>query len=384
MTMSYQYTDDPVNPTTLWDADRLGFLVLASFEGFGSRTLNKLNVFFRTEGNRAVRAGMEQLISLGVTQKAAEKFLSFREETDALNLARDMDAEGIALLTINDASYPPQLKHIPDPPFALFIRGNPEWREKNVAIVGTRRMTSYGRHVAASLARDLACAGVGIVSGLALGVDTVALESANAYGSTIAVLGSGVDDTTIYPRANFHLAKSMIESGSIVMSEFPLRTLGLKHHFPLRNRIISGLCQATVVVEAAEGSGSLITANSALDQNRDVFSVPGPITSPQSQGTNKLLKMGAIPCTSAADILEQLSLPAAEALGRHPIKLTERQIALLRILDIPLHVDDISRQLKLDTGSVSAEVMALELAGLASSTGGKIYVRTPASLLYIG
>ncbi|MDQ7814563.1 MAG: DNA-processing protein DprA [Patescibacteria group bacterium] len=382
--MSYQYSDGSVNRSIAWDDGRLGFLLLASFDGFGSRTLNKLNKYFHADGKRAMEAGVDKLVSLGVTQKAAEKFSAFREETEISVLSHVLDKEDITFVTINDAAYPPQLKHIHDPPFALFIRGIPEWREKNIAIVGTRRMTSYGRHVAADIARDLACAGVGIVSGLALGVDTVALESANAFGHAVAVLGSGVDDVTIYPRANFHLAQNMIKSGGVVMSEFPPLTLGLKHHFPLRNRIISGLCQATVVVEAAEGSGSLITANSALEQNRDVFSVPGPITSPQSQGTNKLLKMGAFPCTGATDVLEQLSLPAAEALSHHPVKLTERQISLLGILDIPLHVDDISRQLKLDTGSVSAEVMALELAGLASSTGGKIYVRTPASLLYIG
>jgi DNA processing protein len=216
-------------------------------------------------------------------------------------------AAGTRLITCADADYPTALRHIPDPPPYLYVRGTLDREDRAglaLAIVGSRAASAYGCESASMLAGDLAAAGVTIVSGLAHGIDGAAHRGAlTAGGRTIAVLGCGVDVS--YPRAHASLAASIAAHGALV-SEFPMGTPPLPHHFPIRNRIISGLARGVLVVEATDRSGSLITARLAAEQGRDVFAVPGHINAPRSQGVHRLIRNGAKLVTSAADVLEEL------------------------------------------------------------------------------
>lgn len=372
--MSYQISRTIVNGR---DSSRLGWLLLASYVGFGSRTLHKLNRRFAGNGEDASRVREETLRGFGCRPKAIRDFLAFREETRAEDLGDRLDRERIAFVLFGDEAYPPLLRQIADPPFALFLRGKADLRDLDgVAIVGTRKSTAYGKNAGTWIAEDLARAGFAIVSGMAGGIDTIAHEAALAAGGqTIAVLGGGVDDSALYPRANLGLAKRIEENGGTILSEIPPGVLPLPFSFPLRNRIISGLCRATIVVEAADGSGSLITAHQALEQNRDVFAVPGPITHAQSHGTNRLLTMGAIPCTGPEIVIGQLRQGYEPAVPRtHGVTAEER--ALLDLLPSPLHADEIARQLREPVAVVCARLVGLELKGLVTNEGAHVYARS--------
>lgn len=359
------------------DTSLLGWIFLASFDGFGSRTLFKLARHFSGKGERAMHAGADVLLELGVKNSTIDRLDRFRKKASAERFAEFLVANGIWFMLHDDDRYPPLLRHISDPPFALFGRGNEDLKDMTaVSIVGTRRSTAYGAHVTRWIGNELAHAGVTVVSGLAGGIDTIAHEAAlEMNGRCIAVLGSGIDDDAIYPRTNLDLAKRILENGGTVLSEFPPGTEGLKFHFPLRNRIISGMSRATIVVEAAEKSGSLITAFQALEQNRDVFAVPGPITNAQSMGTNRLLRMGAEPCTSPDDILRSLNGSVAPP-SPCRISLTVEEQDLLDLLDAPRHIDDLARALAIPVAAVNARLMRLELSGVAVPHGGGIYART--------
>ncbi|MBI5654449.1 DNA-protecting protein DprA [Candidatus Uhrbacteria bacterium] len=377
MAMFYQAPAISVNTPKPWDESRLGWLALAWFDGFGTRTLHRLAKRYGGRGDKALACTLEDLLAANVTEKVAARFFGFRRETDTERLARKMEEEGVSLMLDSDEDYPPRLKQISDPPFALFVRGPKIFSELEIAIVGTRNCTPYGRNVTIELAHDLARSGLGIVSGLALGVDAYAHGAAlEDGGRCIAVLGGGCDDGSIYPRHNLKLAQEILGGGGTIISEFPPGTFSLKHHFPLRNRIIAGLCRAVVVVEAAEESGSLITAHLALEQNRDVFAVPGPITSEQSRGTNKLLKLGAIPCTGAADILTHLELTADSPKPRQTVPLTPEEEAVCDALDQPRHADELGRILDLDAATIATRLMGLELKGRVKSEGGQMYTKS--------
>lgn len=375
--MSYQPPASPVNTAAILDAGRSGWLALASFDGFGTRTLHKLAALHRGDGQAAWDVSAANLEALGVGAAVRERFADYRRTADPDALAHRLEREGVRFVLKQDADYPSLLKEIPDPPFALFCRGELKRVAATVAIVGTRHCTTYGQRVAADLARDLGLAGFAIVSGLAMGIDAVAHSAAADQNATCwAVLAGGCDDASIYPRHNLKLAHRILEQKGCLMTEFPPGTFSLKHHFPLRNRIISGLSRAVVVVEAAEGSGSLITAHAALDQNRDVFTVPGPITSRQSGGTNQLLKLGAIPCTGAEDVLAALEAQLPLQPETDPGPLSEDETRLLRCLDEPLMADDLARKLKLTSAETSRLLVALELKGAIQQQGGQKYAST--------
>lgn len=358
-----------------WNQSRLGWLTLAWFDGFGARTLRKLRAHYANDGEKAVQVSGSKLKSLGVTGPTTEKYLVWRPNVASEMLARRLDAEQIRFVLDNDQEFPTYLKHSSDPPACLFIRGARLQLNRPVAIVGTRAMTSYGARVTKMLSRELALAGCEIISGLALGIDGCAHQSAlEAGGKTIAVLASGCADSTIYPRNNLPLAKRILEQRGTLVSELPPGTYSFKHLFPLRNRIIAALSVAAIVVEASESSGSLITAKLALEENRDVFAVPGPITSEQSRGTNNLLKLGAIPCTGPEDVLRIFNLTEDSALSA-AIQITEEERSLLEILDRPLHKDELIRALEMPPADISSRLTALELKGLIETEGGQIYSR---------
>jgi DNA processing protein len=268
-----------------------------------------------------------------------------------------------------DAAFPPLLAAIHDPPPRLFLRGTGDsslLQEPAVAVVGARACSGYGRSVTRSLARELAAAGLVVVSGMARGVDGEAHRGAlEAGGRTVAVLGCGVDRD--YPAAHAELARRICEHG-LVVSEYEPGVEPAPWRFPARNRIIAGVCSATVVVEARERSGALITADFALEEGRDVLAVPGEITSSLSAGTNALLKLGAAPVTCAADVLELYDLVAPVSAARALGPAAETLLARLR--DAPLTADELVRASGIDPGESAAALTALELAGRVTVEDG--------------
>ncbi len=285
-------------------------------------------------------------------------------------------AIGARLISLFDEDYPIRLRDIADPPPVLFVLGRMLGAdEPAIAVVGTRRATSYGRQAVDRIVSDLASAGVAIVSGLARGIDAAAHQSTlSAGGRTIAVLGSGLD--RVYPSEHRGLAQQITRDGAVV-TEFPLGTAPDAMNFPRRNRIISGLAQGTLVVEADLESGALITVDFALEQGRDVYAVPGSIFSPTSRGTISLIKEGAKPVSSAEDILEELNIEFTQAaLAPSPEPDTDEESRLLALLTAdPAHIDDIGRASGLPMPVVSATLAIMELKGLTRNVGGLHYVR---------
>jgi DNA processing protein len=347
--------------------------------GFGPRAFKTLTSGFPSLED-AWRDDGEIFFDLDLTQKQTNNFLEFRKNNSPENLFDELTKENIELITIEDEAYPTQLKEIASAPPVLYIRGDRKiLSKKSIAIVGSRKFTEYGRRVTENLTKDLVRAGLTIVSGLALGIDGIAHRAAlDAGGLTAAVLGTGIDDRTIYPRDHFNLAKNIIENGGALLTEQPPRTPSLKQNFPARNRIMSGLALGTLVIEAAENSGSLITAQFAPEQNREVFAVPGDIFSPQSAGANILIKRGAKLVSSAMDILEEFSLSRS-----HPqlaLKLfkpkTDKEKTIWKILSNDhLHIDKISKLAKLDTATVSSVLATLEIEGAVKNIGGQNFIK---------
>jgi DNA processing protein len=304
--------------------------------------------------------------------------VSLRRRHDPVTEEERLAALGASALTIEEPEYPAALRNLPDPPPVLFVRGElcvaDEWA---VAIVGTRRATPYGRQVAEYLGGALAEAGVTVVSGLARGIDGCAHRAALAAGGrTIAVLAHGLD--TVYPPEHGRLAQDIAASGALV-TEFPPGTRPDAPNFPRRNRILAGLAQATVVVEAGHTSGALITADLALEQGREVFAVPGNIFSPTNQGSNRLIKEGARPMTSPRDLLEELhlSMTLEKRSMRETLPADSTESAVLAQLGSePLHVDELSRAMGLPVATVSSTLVLMELKGLARQVGALNYIRS--------
>jgi DNA processing protein len=285
---------------------------------------------------------------------------------------------GQQLLVPSDSGFPARLRSIPDPPPVLFLRGDPElFVRPAVAIVGSRNHTRYGAEVAARLADEVVRAGAVVVSGMALGLDAVAQGAAlDAGGSTIGVLGTGAD--IVYPRQNRRLFDRVLAEGALLTEHRP-GDGGHQGAFPRRNRLISGLADALVVVEAAEGSGTLITVTCALEQGRDVFAVPGPISSPTSRGTNRLLRDGAIPILEPEDLFRALGgagrTPQTVMLSP-PCTLSPDEARVLDALgDEPRHVDELALITGLPIGPLLGTLLGLEIGGLAEQLPGSVFRR---------
>ena len=286
----------------------------------------------------------------------------------------------VRFLRRGDSAYPPLLGQLHDPPQQLYLRGDAATEllaRPAVAIVGARSCSAYGSEVARMLGRELAAAGVVVVSGLARGIDGDAHRGAlQAEGDTVAVLGCGVDRD--YPRSHAGLARQVAATGLIV-SEYPPGVEPAPWRFPARNRIIAGLCLATVVVEARERSGALITADFALELGREVFAVPGEITAARSAGTNNLLRQGAAPLLGVDDVLDALGLERATA---RPVPVSPAEEDLLRVLaDAPSSADELARVCGLASGDIAARLVELELAGLVSQADGVYRCRPDRSVL---
>jgi DNA processing protein len=306
-----------------------------------------------------------------VSRPRSGRFARFAAGFDEREYRRELERRGLRFLARSDAGFPPLLRAIHDPPAGLFIRGTADVEllsRPAVAIVGARACSAYGAGVARMLGRELASAGLLVVSGLARGVDGEAHRGAleaGRSGSTVAVLGCGVD--RIYPAAHARLGGEIAENG-LVVSEYAPRVLPAPWRFPARNRVVSGLAAATIVVEAREGSGALITADFALEEGREVLAVPGEITSALAAGSNGLLRLGATPLTRTEDVLELFGLEAAAP--EEPELGAAARAVLEHVRDEPRGADAIGRVTGLGAGEVAAALAELELAGLVTESAG--------------
>jgi DNA processing protein len=328
--------------------------------------------------SEAWRAGPADLRAAGLDNRAVRAIGTGRSAVDPDAELAGLEREGIQALTWDDTAYPRRLREIDDAPPVLYSRGNlSPADEVALAVVGTRRPTPYGRQVAEEFAHQLAGEGITIVSGLARGVDAIAHRSAlQAGGRTLAVLACGLD--MVYPPEHAKLAREIAERGA-VLSEQPLGTQPRGDFFPRRNRILSGLSLGVLLVEGDIKSGAMITAKQALDQNREVFAVPGSMFSPQSRGPNALIQRGeAKLVTSVQDIRDELNLTAApqQIQMQELIPATDTEAALLRhISKEPAHIDEVCRGSKLPASTVSSLLAMMELKGLVRQMGPATYVR---------
>lgn len=270
----------------------------------------KLIINYFGSAKRAWLAADNEYLNINLPGKIAVNFINFRKKFPIEKFLEELNKKKIEILCLEDRNYPENLKQIIDAPFVIYTRGNLELlkkADKNVAIVGTRMMTIYGKNVTEKIVGELTGENIVIVSGMAMGIDTIAHKTAlKKGGHTIAVLGSGIDQ--IYPPANYDLYWQIIKDGSLVVSEYPPGFKPSKTTFPLRNRIISGIAKGIVVIEGRKTSGAVITAKYAVEQGREVFAVPGPVNSPMSAAGNYLIKQGANLATSGNDILEGLNI----------------------------------------------------------------------------
>ena len=382
------------------------WLWLTELPGLTNQTRLALLRHFPTPEDVYYADPEEVLLTEGITREQA-KLLEDKDCSGADRILADCQRLDLDILTIQDAGYPNRLRNIYDPPCLLYVRGRlPAFDdEASIAVVGTRDCTPYGISSAEKLGYGLAAGGAVVVSGLARGVDSAALRGALRAGGTVtAVLGNGLD--VIYPPENQYLYEDVAAAGALV-SEYPPGTSPEARHFPVRNRIMSGLCVATLVVEAPARSGALITAGTALEQGRDVFAVPGPIDAPTSVGCNRLIRDGAGLVTDAWDILgeyeprfpdklrregaretpavlgyqarqrtEPKPVPPSVSLSRNDYSLTDDQIRLLRALtEEPMLVDDLIELTEIPTRRVLSALTVLEIEHLVTQHSGKRYAR---------
>jgi DNA processing protein len=357
--------------------DRLLFwIALNSVTGVGRITFRKLVRQFGSP-EQALQASDEDLRTSGLSDKTIAEIRSCSwQEPAALELKKARTAD-VDIIPDDDPRYPAALRKTPDPPLYLYVKGRLEPDEEAVAIVGTRGPSHYGMTVTHRIAGDLAEAGLTVVSGLARGIDTQAHKGAlTGRGRTIAVLACGIDQ--VYPPENKGLAAQIVRNGAIV-TENPFGTKPESGYFPARNRIISGLSRGTVIIEAAEDSGSLITAKYTIEQNRKLYALPGNVGSPTSKGPNSLIKQGAMLIESAADVLQDLGIrtraKSPDRAAALPELSPEEETIFSCLGPEPKHIDEIMSESRTEAGRLSAVLMGLELKGVARQLPGKYFVR---------
>lgn len=365
-------------------------LALHSIDGLGPVRLRAVLGYFK-DPKLAWEGEIGEIRSIGIPEAVVQRLAETRKRLDPVSFAEKIKKTGISWITVFDEDYPKLLAQIYDPPVVLYFKGNfllyssvEELRSKNsydekaVAVVGTRKITGYGRAVTQQFTAGLVDAGLTIVSGLARGVDSQAhLTAVIEKGQTIAVLGGGLNN--IFPPENRKLAERIVAGFGAVISEFPPDYPPLPGNFPARNRIISGLSLATLVTEAAEDSGSLITARLALEQGREVFAVPGPVTSSLSKGPIDLIKDGARAVFSPEEILEELGIRKGERVkgeGESEIQVSEDEKKVLEALENEnRHIDEIGRELQFPSPKISALLLKMEISGLVQNIGAGVYCK---------
>jgi len=362
--------------------DILPWLTLKSVPGVGNLLFKRLLDRFQTPAAVLGATAHELLQTEGLRQATIQAIQRCRVSDRIKREVEQVHAMNYRIVTLNDPEYPPLLLEIVDPPPYLYVHGRLDTIRHPVAVVGSRHATAYGLEMTENLCRDLAGLGLTITSGMARGIDTAAHVGALLGGGpTVAVLGSGL--ARIYPAENQKLFHRIAENGAVI-SEFGLRAEPDAHHFPQRNRIISGMSLGTVVVEASRKSGSLITARLAAEQNREVFAVPGSIKSFKSTGTHTLIKQGAKLVEHAQDIVEELppgltasswpnTLRKSAAPAAKPTLSSDERKVLAVLEPYPLHIDDLVRRLAIDAGKLAGLLLQLELKGLIKQSPGKLF-----------
>lgn len=366
--------------------DILDWLTLHSVAGLGPVAYSALLREFRRP-DEVLRATRERLCTVpGIGPELADAIHTDRDPAWAEEQLRRAEDARVHLLTLQCPEYPAYLLETHAPPPILYVLGKIDvCAHPTVAIVGSRSFTSYGRDIAYQMSGELVRRGITVVSGLATGIDTYVHRGALAErGYTVAVLGSGLDRP--YPPQNRDLFHVINETGA-TLSEFPMGASAEAHNFPRRNRIISGLSIGVLVIEAGERSGALITARLALDQNREVFAIPGPVHSGRSRGTNRLIRQGAVLVQSVEDILDEIRPQLTKIPFRNirpkpapePLELSfrERQVYECLSSDMPAHIDAIADRTEIPAASVLSLLLSLELAGVAEQLPGKRFVRKP-------
>lgn len=355
--------------------DTLYLHCLNLFPKFGPKRLALLVQHFENF-KQAFSASNQELVNAGIPTELASEYRTFANHINPAEEESKLHELGISLLAFTDATYPTLLKESTLPPQLLYVRGKlPPPDAVLLAVVGTRKITTYGRSVIPRLLDPLMDAGMTIVSGLAYGVDAeVAREAVNRKAPTLAVLGGGIDDKALYPKEHALLAQDIIDTGGCVLSEFAPGTPGFKQNFISRNRIIAGLCIGTLIIECDLKSGSLITAEYTLDQNRRLYAVPGPIYSPESRGPNNLIKMGATMVTDASDIMQDLNIDPK--LKNVTLPASPQESIILDILEKgSTNADTLIQQSGLDPSVVTITLTFLEMKGVIKNVGAQQYVR---------
>ncbi len=318
-----------------------------------------------------------QQLAKNLNQNIANKITNYIHNINPEQLEQNINSQNIKYLAIIDKEYPQLLKEIYDPPIILYYKGdiNALAYKNKLAVVGARKISTYGQQITPQLLTPVVKNDIIIVSGLAIGIDSAAHQIAvNFNKPTIAVLGGGVDDCSLYPKQNYQLAEKIIQNNGIIISEYPPGTKPQAEHFPKRNRIISGLCQASLIIEAAERSGSLITAYQALEQNREVMAVPGNILLTNSLGTNRLIQRGAKPVMQATDILDVYSISQDQDRNKTIQNLSLIEQAILKpLLKENLTVDKLQQSSKIDIVQLNATLSIMEIKGIIKSSGGTYY-----------
>lgn len=365
------------------DDEVLSCVALTLIPGLGTTRLHQLLHHLESPG-QLLRLPAHELARLRISKEARAYITSPYAYEAAQEVVRNAERKGVKVLSIFDAEYPFLLKQIFDPPLVLYCRGRvSDLCQPSIAVVGSRRCSVYGKEVTRKMSRGLSALGLGIVSGLARGIDSEAhIGALEGGGPTVAVLGNGVD--VIYPRENRKLYRGVCGNGCVV-SEFPCGTIPAPQNFPIRNRIISGLCRGTLITEASEFSGSLITARLTLEQGRELWAVPGNITSPGSYGPNFLIKQGAKAVVDRQDVLEELPPYVLGLLDQETPKtptvpgrsLPPSAQAVLDVLptDKETPFDQILRTSGLSISQLNEVLLRLEMKGLVRQWPGKVFTR---------
>ena len=351
-------------------------LALHSVEGFGPARIKKLFDYFG--GFEGIwNASSFELSQFKLPENVLGNFRTAQKELDPEEYFLKLEKSGIKVLTVFDDDYPLSLREIHGAPLIIYYKGilDASVLENCFGVVGTRKPTGYGRVVTEKLTKELVGSGLTIVSGLARGVDTIAhIATIEAGGKTLAVLGGGL--SKIFPSENIRLAERISSGFGAILTEFPPDYPHLSGNFPARNRIIAGLSKGVLVTEAAEDSGSLITARLAIEQGREVFAVPGPITYYMSEGTSVLLKDGAKLVSSVADILEELGMKKVPQIKVADLNLSKDENEILELIrDEGKHVDVIARTLKKQIADVSGILLKLEIIGVVRNLGAGNYIK---------
>jgi DNA processing protein len=363
-------------------------LILNAIPGLTNLRIRQLIQCFGSAAKVLSFKNSHQFDPAGFSSEVIRNILEFSQDKFLESEYNLVTQNGVKIVTYQDSLYPKDLRGITDAPIVLYVLGNASFEDFfGIAVVGSRRASLYGLNVAEDFSRRLAEFGLTIVSGMARGIDTAAHRGAlKAHGKTVAVLGSGL--ANIYPPENMNLCQQIEKSGAVI-SEFSMQTLPFPYNFPRRNRIISGLSQGVLVIEAMERSGELITADMALEQGKEVFAVPGNILNPSSRGVNNLIKQGAKLVNSLDDVLEELECPLKEFISKQKLSSSQETLSLdldesltsqekklcCLLKDQPIHLESLASLAKVSVSEISSVLFQLELKGRVRQLPGKLFLK---------